>query len=73
MKPGSSSTGWPSPCGACISIGSEYGSEAISNTARTSSIELKVLGRPAWGCRVTMGAKSGGSNKQSKRFAIFEP
>jgi len=72
MKPGSSSTGCPSPIGACINIGNEYGSEANSKIARTSSTELKVLGRPACGCRVAMDAGLA-RIKQSKRFAIFEP
>ena len=45
MKPGTSSTGCPSPLGASINKGSEAGSRAISSNARGSNNELS-----AWVC-----------------------
>jgi hypothetical protein len=55
MKPGSSSTGWPSPCGAVASNGHNQVSEASSAKKRISSAELSMLGRPVWECRLAIG------------------
>jgi hypothetical protein len=49
MKPGSSSTGWPSPRGSWASAGQVNGSTAISASARHSISECSRLGAPVWG------------------------
>ena len=53
MKPGTSNTGCPSPCGASISNGNDAGSNAISMKMRDSSSELHALGGPIWPWRTT--------------------
>ena len=48
MKPGSSSTGWPSPRAARASSGQVNGSIAISASARHSISECSRFGAPVW-------------------------